>query len=744
MTNFLPILTGAVPGDYVGAINGVIQGINSRITDGTFGGGGLSNPVTVAQGGTGVTSAQAAIQALTGRPEYYAANYGVLSDGIELTDVTTTSDSAVISSASYTFVTADIGKRVNMYAGTPIVMSAGVTTAGSHVITVADTTGVTIKSLIVGTGIPAGAYVTQVNSATKLVISTQCSATGSGLTITTYPFINTVINSVAAGAATLAANAGASLAGTARIVFGTDDLTALNALVTTINNAGTGGTIKLPAGITVISNGLRIYSKVSVVGVGRESTTLMMLTNTQSQGTLYIAGYTATNLAKDIAVMDLTIDNSKTASVSYSANLKAMDVSFTERLLVTRTYMHGTSATIVGLDNEKNGITVDNVFENGGIMNDGTQPGGNGIGDGIGTVANLSQSGVIANNTIRNVRRRAIMLEQQGGGTDLAAHYVINGNVIYMTTGNECGISDSGGIGNLITSNIIYNPTTTGNGIALDSGTLAAGLPPPGGKALVANNIIYGGAIGILFDATVVAGGGESMFINNRVISPATYGLNVNTNASTALVGLTIRGLHVSDCTGGAAVYLTGSGGITDLNISAIKVRNTANGVYIFTPVTRLKMHDVYVYADGGSGSGTTSPIVVKTYAVTGAQVSDCYQFGCATPTINKVTGGTLTGVVTNMVGFSAFTVSGSSAGTPLGQADRGTFVAGTAGANTVTITFGALGAATTGWIVEGICDLTTNANSTSWAQTASTSTSATISGTAALNDVILFSARPY
>ena len=31
------------------------------------------------------------------------------------------------------------------------------------------------------------------------------------------------------------------LAGTARIVFGTDDLTALNALVTTINTAGTGG-----------------------------------------------------------------------------------------------------------------------------------------------------------------------------------------------------------------------------------------------------------------------------------------------------------------------------------------------------------------------------------------------------------------------------------------------------------------------------------------------------------------------
>lgn len=69
MTNFLPILTGAVPGDYVGAINGVIQGINTRISDGTFGGGGgLSNPVAITEGGTGATTLAQAVANLNNSP----------------------------------------------------------------------------------------------------------------------------------------------------------------------------------------------------------------------------------------------------------------------------------------------------------------------------------------------------------------------------------------------------------------------------------------------------------------------------------------------------------------------------------------------------------------------------------------------------------------------------------------------------------------------------------------------------
>jgi len=90
------------------------------------------------------------------------------------------------------------------------------------------------------------------------------------------------------------------------------------------------------------------------------------------------------------------------------------------------------------------------------------------------------------------------------------------------------------------------------------------------------------------------------------------------------------------------------------------------------------------------------------------------------------------------------FTVSGSSAGAPLGGADTGTFIAGTTGANSVTWTsggqYGAV-AAKNGWAC--VAQDTTN-QSNVWSAKSASTTTATLTGNATSGDVIQVSCRGY
>lgn len=89
----------------------------------------------------------------------------------------------------------------------------------------------------------------------------------------------------------------------------------------------------------------------------------------------------------------------------------------------------------------------------------------------------------------------------------------------------------------------------------------------------------------------------------------------------------------------------------------------------------------------------------------------------------------------------TTFTASGCSVSSLTGGATAGTFVSGTTGACTPTITFGNSATATTGWACQA-ANRTTSANL--FQQTASTTTTATFTGTTVTNDVISFSCIAY
>lgn len=94
-----------------------------------------------------------------------------------------------------------------------------------------------------------------------------------------------------------------------------------------------------------------------------------------------------------------------------------------------------------------------------------------------------------------------------------------------------------------------------------------------------------------------------------------------------------------------------------------------------------------------------------------------------------------------NYIAGTTFTASGCSNGTLVGGATGGTFASGTTGACTVVITMGNSATAPTGWHCSA-SDRTTPANL--YDQTASTITTATLSGTTVSGDVISFACLGY
>ncbi len=111
--------------------------------------------------------------------------------------------------------------------------------------------------------------------------------------------------------------------------------------------------------------------------------------------------------------------------------------------------------------------------------------------------------------------------------------------------------------------------------------------------------------------------------------------------------------------------------------------------------------------------------------------------------TVGSLTAGTSVTAAANLSAGTKFTISGCTAGTTIGGASAGSFVSGTTGTCTVVITInGATGlAAANGWVCYAN-DQTTPADLIH--QTASNTTTATLSGTTLTNDVISFGCMGY
>jgi hypothetical protein len=238
----------------------------------------------------------------------------------------------------------------------------------------------------------------------------------------------------------------------------------------------------------------------------------------------------------DASFTDFEIDGSLQTG-SYNVARKGIYTTFHENVRFENLYIHDTQATGLGVDHfHGNCIVRDNIIENCGSGNDGFQPGGNGIGLGIGAWPDGIDSVIVEGNYVSGTGRFGIMVEQQdqseaGRGVRIIGNYC---------TDNQHGIVDCGATGAVIMGNQCIG--NTGSGIQLNSGTYDHGSGPhPGNRGIIANNICsQNGSHGISGDFTDYMPENAGYIIHDNVCDA-----NLGAGIRFALANTDIRGLMV-------------------------------------------------------------------------------------------------------------------------------------------------------------------------------------------------------
>lgn len=732
-----------------------------------------SSPLPITSGGTGATSAQAALANLTGQPIFYAANYGVKSDGQTATDVGCTSGSANVTSASFTAANQTTPPQViNIYCGTSVV-TTGNTTSGSRVITtLASTTNLAPMQSVTGTNIPAGCYLVAVDVAnTRGFLNQECAATGTGnVSLTFINPISTTITNAGAGTATIGTTAGTTVTAS-RAYFGTDDTTALQSVVQAAGGVSGGAVIMLANGTSMITGTINSASynsgnwptNVSLLGQSRGNSVLRwaspnsMADTPGNRAVIYAARGSYAASTHDLVFANFAINMDAATDSPYNYNGSCIRFVMNRNVTITGMKFTGSPATCLGVDNPQRMLITGNIFENNARLG---VTGGGSIAILMNETGFNPENMTVTENQIFNSGVFGIMWENfwttSANPTISDDTNIIGYNYIYYDAFQPnatvtWGIQDSGGYGVQIIGNIVKGPsinTTQYVGIGLGCGDKTCFNTGGGQYGNIANNTVIGMGTPYYF---LTAGSNYYSVIGNKAIGggrSTTGCFAVNNNAdgtSRAMTGWVFQNNVGVGCAGGGLVTTAGN---TTANVNWTIQNNTfvnngtvagnRAGILFATPQTGALISGNRTY-DNATGMQQYGLQVATGVALTGLFVTDNDFTGNSSAGINA--SGTMTGVFSNNLGMPAPTISGCSATAPTGNGDIGTYTSGTAGTCATTITpFGTANViANNGWLCTAF-DKTTTANIQT--QTAYTTTSATISGTTASADVVAFSCR--
>lgn len=656
----------------------------------------LAGPAFAQYGPSPGGGGSVSLQNLQGQPPFYVANttYGAKCNGQVIANAAITTGTAALSSSSYTFVPGDVGK----------------------------------------------------------LITVPGAASGSGP-------LNATISSVAAGVATLSTNAGTTVAaGTA--TFGTND----QAAFTSAANAAAvnGGLVVIPAAMCVVNGTTSVGNKVSFTGYGAGVSVVKFIsTADQSNGVFkgYTGGASCTQAISVAGWSDNHFSNfeldqlAATQTGGYTVQAKGIDMPCATRLTFDHLYVHDSPATCLASDFSEPSIVTNNMVVNCG-RSSGSGIGGNGIGQGTLNLANEGYT--IADNWVVNPAHYGAYLEKQSGNSG-GNPAVITGNIVLggalsgaSAGGPSGGIDSAGSDGTVISNNYVVGlaTQTSWSCITVDTGTnnVASGF-----NTIISDNRVStcGNGIYVNYGSGEPTGGNAAnlRISGNRVTSAVQFGIGIQGATAAITDGIDISDNTVSLSGSGGIVFL-GAGGFSHVDIQGNRLFNNGvtgssvagqSGMGFSGNIAGISIVNNIAY-DNAAGHQKTGLGVTSGFALTGAVISHNDFTGNATSALNIV--GTISGTLDHNRGFPTFTVSGSSAGTPVGTGDTGQFTAGTTGTSTVTILpYGtAQITAPNGWM----CAATDNTTPAALQQTTSTTSSCTISGTTTTADIVRLMATAY
>lgn len=380
-------------------------------------------------------------------PLFDIRKYGAKCDGMLLKDGTMSASSNSLTSATHSFVAADVGKRIGIIGVAPIVANVN----------------------------------------------------GNGVLIAS-------ISSVFGGAAILSQNATYAVT-TAEVMFGTNDDAAVAA--TRDAAAVSGGTEVFPAGLhTIVAATYVPTAGVSVAGADRFSSQVWILKNidaTSAPDVIPTGGWmfswsvsgqnsNAVPFLENVDVHDFTIQcRFWAAATAYSASLKPLNLFKMKNSDIYNMSIYDSPATAIPYDHSVACHIFHNYIVNPGrLCPSGLGPGGSGIGVGTGNSSDGSEwifGNVIVGTqtaTVAGVGQNGIFVESQTNISDLTSPIIEPMNVIGNTViGMPWGISEAGGSASIIAHNQLIR---CGVGIAVRPTNLDTSAP--GLDAHIHDNVI--------------------------------------------------------------------------------------------------------------------------------------------------------------------------------------------------------------------------------------------------------------
>lgn len=351
----------------------------------------------------------------------------------------------------------------------------------------------------------------------------------------------------------------------------TNDVTAINTLLTTLGEAG-GGTVFFPEGTYRLTTAsIRPRSNVSIVGAGIGKTIFKPV---GAWAAFQTAGeWSVGNELTNCHFLDFEVDGSEQTGL-----VKAFFFQYIKRCTWTRVYVHDTGASGFGVDFLLDCHFTDCIAYNAGRNGTTSSPGcsGFGIGTGAYDVENVS----LTNCTAKGNKRYGVFFEKLTGNVyNSKGARVIGG---YYGDSNNRGIGDCGSRGLVVSGAQIVGNVGAGFFLGADQSDDA------GYDGLVTGcYIAHNGGRGVDLDWTVGAQNGRYAIRGNRIIANTSVGVKVQ--MSGAVTRLVVADNEIAD-NGSIGVHLVG-GTSTDLDVTDNRVmNNTGAGIGVACSSTRLRI----------------------------------------------------------------------------------------------------------------------------------------------------------
>lgn len=352
------------------------------------------------------------------------------------------------------------------------------------------------------------------------------------------------------------------------------------------------------------------------------------------------------------------------------------------------------------------GVPFANAFVVGGTADSGLS-GAQFLGAlGNGLLVNATTSGTLSIATYSNI----VSLFSSCSGTQLLGYDGNCHTVSGTGTVTSAGLS---GDGTVLSSTVGSSPITT-------SGTMTLSLANAAAFSVLNNNTSSSAA---------------PIYTN----SPTVIGLNItpggsNTASGFTAIGTTAPTLVTSTLGTTSNPWIQPTGAATNTGLywpttSSIGLTVAGTAVWQATNIgNTLQSSSLYSWT-AGQATGTKDTTLAR-------KAAGVVEVGSGS------TAGTTGGIVASYYQSAGtkFTASGCSNSTTVGGATAGTFVSGTTGTCTVTITMGDSDTATNGWA----CAVNDETTANLMRETASNTTTATVSGTTVSSDVIVFECHAY